>query len=226
MIGGVLTAMVTPFGADGGLDEDASVRLMHHLLEHGSDGLVLAGSTGEGATLTDAEKLRLWELGVAESGDALVVAGTGTYDTRHSVELTERATELGVDAMLVVTPYYNKPNRRGIVAHFEAVAAATDKPVIVYNIPGRCVIDIPNDLLAELAQIENVERRQAGALRGHRADRRPRPARRQRRRPGRGARQGRHRRHPRRLAPGRRAVPAHDRRARAPRARSRSRCAT
>ncbi len=156
MIGGALTAMVTPFGADGSLNEDASVRLMHHLLEHGSDGLVLAGSTGEGATMTDAEKLRLWELGVAESGDALVVAGTGTYDTRHSVELTERATELGADAMLVVTPYYNKPNRRGIVAHFEAVAAATDKPVIVYNIPGRCVIDIPNDLLAELAQIENV----------------------------------------------------------------------
>jgi 4-hydroxy-tetrahydrodipicolinate synthase len=156
VIGGVLTAMVTPFGADGGLNDDASVRLMHHLLEHGSDGLVLAGSTGEAPTLTDAEKLRLWELAVAECPDALVVAGTGTYDTRHSVELTERATELGVDAMLVVTPYYNKPNRRGIVAHFEAVAAATDKPVIVYNIPGRCVIDIPNDLLAELAQIENV----------------------------------------------------------------------
>ncbi len=129
---------------------------MHYLLEHGSDGLVLAGSTGESPTLTDAEKLRLWELGVAESGDALVVAGTGTYDTRHSVELTESATELGVDAVLVVTPYYNKPNRRGIVAHFQAVAAATDKPVIVYNIPSRCVIDMPNDLLAELAQIDNV----------------------------------------------------------------------
>ena len=156
--------MVTPFGADGAFDEDAAARLMHYLLEHGSDGLVLAGSTGESSTLTDAEKLRLWELGVAESGDALVVAGTGTYDTRHSVELTERATELGVDAMLVVTPYYNKPNRRGIVAHFQAVAAATDKPVIAYNIPSRCVIDMPNDLLAELAQIDNVERRQAGQL--------------------------------------------------------------
>jgi 4-hydroxy-tetrahydrodipicolinate synthase len=148
--------MVTPFGEDGAFDEDAAVRLMHYLLEHGSDGLVLAGSTGESPTLTDAEKLRLWELGVAESGDALVVAGTGTYDTRHSVELTERATELGVDAMLVVAPYYNKPNRRGLVAHFRAIAAATDKPIVVYNVPSRCVIDMPNDLLAELAQIDNV----------------------------------------------------------------------
>ena len=190
--------MVTPFGADGGLNEDASVRLMHHLLEHGSDGLVLAGSTGEAPTLTDAEKLRLWELAVAECGDALVVAGTGTNDTRHSVELTERATELGVDAVLVVTPYYNKPNRRGIVAHFKAVAAATDKPVIVYNIPGRCVIDIPNDLLAELAQIENVIAVKQARFEDIAADRRPRPARRQRRHAGRGARQGRHRRHPRR----------------------------
>jgi len=156
-IGGILTAMVTPFDANGGLDEDAAVRLMHHLLENGSDGLVLAGSTGESPTLTDDEKLRLWQLAVSETPDgAAVVAGTGTYDTRHSVELTERATEIGVDAMLVVTPYYNKPNRRGIKAHFEAVAAATDRPIVVYNIPSRTVTDIPNDLLAELAQIENV----------------------------------------------------------------------
>jgi 4-hydroxy-tetrahydrodipicolinate synthase len=156
-IGGILTAMVTPFAKDGGLDEDAAVRLMHHLLDNGSDGLVLAGSTGESPTLTDEEKCRLWELGVAETGDdAAIVAGTGTYDTRHSVELTERATEIGVDAMLVVTPYYNRPNRRGIKAHFETVAAATDRPVIVYNIPSRTATDIPNDLLAELAEIENV----------------------------------------------------------------------
>jgi len=155
-LGGILTAMVTPFDADGGFDEENAARLMHHLLENGSDGLVLAGSTGEGATLTDEEKFRLWELGVAEAGDAPVIAGTGTYDTRHSCELTERATEIGVDAVLVVTPYYNKPNRRGCVEHFKAVAAATDRPVIVYNIPSRCVVDLPNDLLAELAQIENV----------------------------------------------------------------------
>jgi 4-hydroxy-tetrahydrodipicolinate synthase len=156
-IGGILTAMVTPFDANGALDEDAAVRLMHHLLENGSDGLVLAGTTGESPTLSDDEKIRLWELAVAETRrDATVVAGTGTYDTRHSVELTERATEIGVDAVLVVTPYYNKPNRRGIKAHFETIAAATDRPVVVYNIPSRTVTDIPNDLLAELAQIDNV----------------------------------------------------------------------
>ena len=148
--------MATPFDRDGDLDEDAAVRLMHHLLEHGSDGLVLAATTGEGATLTDQEKARLWQLGVAEGGDAFVVAATGTYDTRHSAELTTLATEIGVDAVLAVTPYYNKPNRRGVTAHFQAVAAATDLPLIVYNIPSRSVVDIPNDQLAELAQIENV----------------------------------------------------------------------
>jgi 4-hydroxy-tetrahydrodipicolinate synthase len=155
-LGGILTAMVTPFDAEGRLDEDAAVRLMRHLLEHGSDGLVLAGSTGEGATMTDEEKARLWELGVAESGGAPIVAGTGTYDTRHSIHLTERAHELGVDAFLVVTPYYNKPPQRGIVAHFEAVAAATDKPVVVYNIPGRVVINIEPATISRLAEIENV----------------------------------------------------------------------
>jgi 4-hydroxy-tetrahydrodipicolinate synthase len=155
-IGGIITAMVTPFGSDGGLDEEATVRLIHHLLGNGSDGLVLAGSTGEAATMTDEEKASLWELGVAEAGDATVIAGTGTYDTRHSIELTERATEIGVDAVLVVTPYYVRPNRRGIKAHYEAVAAATDRPVVAYNIPSRTATDMPNDLLAELGQIGNV----------------------------------------------------------------------
>jgi 4-hydroxy-tetrahydrodipicolinate synthase len=155
-LGGILTAMVTPFDSDGGLDEDATARLIHHLLESGSDGLVLAGSTGEGATMTDDEKVRLWEIGVAESGDAPIIAGTGTYDTRHSVELTERAHEVGVDAMLVVTPYYVRPPRPGIVAHYEAVAAATDRPIVAYNIPSRTGTDMPNDLLAELAEIDNV----------------------------------------------------------------------
>jgi 4-hydroxy-tetrahydrodipicolinate synthase len=155
-IGGVLTAMVTPFDADGRLDEAAAVRLMKHLLDNGSDGLVLAGTTGEGSTLDDSEKLRLWELAKQECPDALLVAGTGSNDTAHTVHLTERATELGMDAVLVVTPYYNKPNARGVKAHFEATARATDKPVIVYNIPSRCVVDIPNDLLRELAQIGNV----------------------------------------------------------------------
>lgn len=155
-IGGVITAMVTPFDAAGALAEEEAARLMRHLVGSGSDGLVLAGSTGEGATLTDAEKRRLWEIGVAECPDAMVIAGTGTNDTAHSVELTERATEIGVDAVLVVTPYYNRPNRRGLVEHFRAVAAATDRPVILYNIPSRCVVDMPNDLLRELAQIHNV----------------------------------------------------------------------
>ena len=155
-LGGILTAMVTPFDSEGAFDEAATVRLIHHLLENGSDGLVLAGTTGEGATLTDEEKVRLWELGVAESGEAPIIAGTGTYDTRHSVELTERAHEVGVDAMLVVTPYYVRPNRRGIKAHYEAVAAATDRPIVAYNIPTRTGTDMPNDVLAELAEIDNV----------------------------------------------------------------------
>jgi 4-hydroxy-tetrahydrodipicolinate synthase len=157
-IGGILTAMVTPFDANGELDEEATVRLMSHLYENGSDGLVLAGSTGEAATLTDDERARLWALAVAERPEgATVVAGTGTYDTRHTVEMTERAAEIGVDAVLVVTPYYVKPNRRGIVAHYEAAAGASHLPLILYNIPSRTAMDMPNDLLAELAQIEGIE---------------------------------------------------------------------
>jgi 4-hydroxy-tetrahydrodipicolinate synthase len=155
-LGGILTAMVTPFDSAGELAEDAAVRLMRHLGENGSDGIVLAGTTGESPTLTDEEKVRLWELGVSESPELTIIAGTGSNDTRHSVELTERATEVGVHAVLVVAPYYNKPNRRGIIEHYRTVAAATDRPVIVYNIPSRSVIDIPNDLLAELAEIPNV----------------------------------------------------------------------
>ncbi len=149
--------MVTPFGADGAIDEDAFVSLARHLLdEGGSDGLVVAGTTGEGSTMDDDEKCRLWELAVAESGDAPVIAGTGSNDTKHSAELTERAAGIGVDAVLAVTPYYNRPNRRGLVAHFHAVAAASDLPVVLYNIPQRSAIDMPNDLLRELAEIENV----------------------------------------------------------------------
>ncbi|HLM28044.1 MAG TPA: 4-hydroxy-tetrahydrodipicolinate synthase [Thermoleophilaceae bacterium] len=154
---GILTAMVTPFGADGAIDEDAFASLCRHLLEEGgSDGLVVAGTTGEGSTLDDDEKCQLWELAVAESGDAPVIAGTGSNDTRHSAALTERASALGVDGVLVVTPYYNRPNRRGLVAHFQAVAAATELPVVLYNIPQRCALDMPNDLLRELAEIDDV----------------------------------------------------------------------
>jgi 4-hydroxy-tetrahydrodipicolinate synthase len=156
-LGGILTAMVTPFDADGRVNEEAAVQLMHHLLEHGSDGLVVTATTGESPTVIDEEKLRLWDLAVSEcGGDALIVAGTGSNDTAHTVHLTEKATEIGVDAVLVVTPYYNKPNPRGIRAHYEAVSAATDRPIVLYNIPQRVVIDIPNDLLRELAEIPNV----------------------------------------------------------------------
>ena len=156
-IGGILTAMVTPFDANGAVNEEAAAALMRHLLEHGSDGLVLAGTTGESPTLSDEEMVELWKLGVAECGDAPVIAGTGSNDTRHAIELTERATEAGVDAVLVVTPYYNKPNRRGLTEHYKAVAASTDRPVILYNIPSRSIIDMPNDLVEELAaEIPNV----------------------------------------------------------------------
>jgi 4-hydroxy-tetrahydrodipicolinate synthase len=156
-LGAILTAMVTPFDSDGAVREDATRRLARHLVEHGSDGLVAAGTTGEAATLDDAEKLRLIEIVVDEVGDsATVVAGAGSNDTAHSVNLTRQASELGVDAVLVVTPYYNKPNRRGLVEHFKAVAAATDLPMLLYNIPARCVINLEPDLLAELGRIENV----------------------------------------------------------------------
>jgi 4-hydroxy-tetrahydrodipicolinate synthase len=156
-LGSILTAIVTPFDADLRVNEESFVALMRHLAEHGSDGYVVAGSTGEASTLTDEEQLGLFELAVRERPPGMtVVAGTGANDTRHAVFLTERATELGVDAHLSVTPYYNKPNERGIVRHYEAIAAATDKPILLYNIPGRCVTNIGPELLARLAQIENI----------------------------------------------------------------------
>jgi 4-hydroxy-tetrahydrodipicolinate synthase len=157
-LGAILTAMVTPFDEQLRVDEDATVALMHHLVEHGSDGLVICGTTGEAATLSDEEHLGVIELAVNEMrGRCTIVAGVGSNDTRHAVHLTERATELGADALLSVTPYYNRPNRRGIVRHFEEVATATDKPIVLYNIPSRTATDMPGDLLAELAQIEHVE---------------------------------------------------------------------
>jgi 4-hydroxy-tetrahydrodipicolinate synthase len=156
-LGAILTAMVTPFGADGRLDEDAAVRLMHHLVEHGSDGLVVCGTTGEAATLGDDEHLRVIELAVSEmKGRCTIVAGVGSNDTRHAVMLTERATELGPDALLSVNPYYNKPSRRGLVRHYEEVVRATDLPILLYNIPQRTGSDMPNDLLAELAQLDHI----------------------------------------------------------------------
>jgi len=150
--------MVTPFGEDGGVDTDAARRLARHLLDHGSHGVVVAGTTGENPTLSDAEQLDLLRAVKDEvGGDGLIVCGTGTNDTRHSVALTRASTEAGADAVLVVTPYYNKPNEAGLKAHFAAVAGATDRPVILYNIPSRCVINMPPALLAEIAaENENV----------------------------------------------------------------------
>jgi 4-hydroxy-tetrahydrodipicolinate synthase len=156
-LGSILTAMVTPFGADGAIDETAAVRLMHHLVDHGCDGLVICGTTGEASTLGDDEHLRMIELAVHEMrARCTIVAGVGSNATHHAVYLTERATELGADALLSVNPYYNKPSRRGIVRHFEEVDRATDRPIILYNIPQRTGSDMPNDLLAELAQLEHV----------------------------------------------------------------------
>jgi len=156
---GLLTAMVTPFGADGAVDEEAAVALGRHLLAHGSNGLVVCGTTGESATLTDAEQERLIALAVAELADeGTIVAGAGSNDTRHATHLTEAAVAAGADAVLSVTPYYNKPSRRGLRRHFEEVArAAGGVPVILYNIPSRTALNMPPDLLAELAQIDGVE---------------------------------------------------------------------
>src|SRR4051794_11009612 len=155
---GLLTAMVTPFRADGEVNDEAAVALGRYLLQHGSDGLVVAGTTGEGATLSDGELAELVRLIAGELGsEGSVVAGAGTNDTRHAVHLTEAVIEAGAQAVLSVTPYYNKPNRRGIVRHFEEVARAADgTPVILYNIPGRTALNMPPDLLAELAQIDGI----------------------------------------------------------------------
>lgn len=157
-IRGILTAMATPFDASGAVDTAAARRLAAYLMEHGSHGLVIAGTTGECPTLTDEEEIELLRAVRAEVGDdVLLVCGTGTNDTRHSCELTKRAAAAGADAALVVAPYYNKPNRAGLKAHFEAVAGAVPElPVIVYNIPARVVINMPPDLLAELGEIDNI----------------------------------------------------------------------
>jgi 4-hydroxy-tetrahydrodipicolinate synthase len=157
MLGEVLTAMVTPFHPDGSVNVPKFKELAAHLVDNGSDGVVVAGTTGESPTLTDDEKVELFAAARDAVGDrATVVAGTGTNDTAHSVHLTKRAHEAGVDGILVVTPYYNKPPQRAIVRHFEEIASATDKPVVVYNIPSRVVVNIEPATIAELAKIPNV----------------------------------------------------------------------
>lgn len=157
-IRGVITAMATPFNEGGAVDETAARRLAADVVERGSHGVVIAGSTGEAATLDDGEHISLLRAVVDEIGDeATVICGTGTNDTRHSIELTKAAAAAGAAAALVVTPYYNKPNQAGIQAHFEAVAGAVPElPVIAYNIPSRVIVNVPPGQLAELARIDNV----------------------------------------------------------------------
>jgi 4-hydroxy-tetrahydrodipicolinate synthase len=157
VLGEVLTATVTPFDPDGAVDYERYRELCTYLVDNGSDGVVVSGTTGESPTLSDAERLELLRTAIDAIGDrASVVAGTGTYSTAHSTELTEQAHEAGADGFLVVTPYYNKPPPRGIVEHFKAVAAMSDRPVMVYNIPGRVVINIEPETMAELVEIPNV----------------------------------------------------------------------
>jgi 4-hydroxy-tetrahydrodipicolinate synthase len=158
-ISGVITAMVTPFDTDGAVDLAAARRLARHLVDNGSHGLVVAGTTGESPTLSDAEKLELLGAVLDEVGDdATIICGTGSNDTRHSAHLTAEACRTGAHAVLVVTPYYNKPNRAGLRAHFSAVAeAAGGTPMVLYNIPSRCVINLAPEFMAELAaEIDNV----------------------------------------------------------------------
>jgi 4-hydroxy-tetrahydrodipicolinate synthase len=157
VLGELLTATVAPFDANGAVDYDRYRALCEFLVENGSDGVVVNGTTGEASTLSEEERIGLIEAALEAIGDrATVVAGTGTNSTAHSVELTEQAHEAGAHAVLVVTPYYNKPPPRGVVEHFKAVAAATDRPVVAYNIPGRVVINIEPETMAELAEIPNV----------------------------------------------------------------------
>jgi 4-hydroxy-tetrahydrodipicolinate synthase len=156
-LGAVLTAIITPFDERNRVNEDAFVALMRHLAENGSDGFVVAGTTGEASTLSEEEQLGLIGLAVAERpAGKTIIAGTGTNDTRQAVHLTERATDLGVDAVLSVTPYYNRPSPLGLKRHYEAVASATDKPTLLYNIPSRTGTNMPPELLAELGRIEGV----------------------------------------------------------------------
>ena len=156
--GTILTAIVTPLDEELNVNEEAFVALMHHLADHGSDGFVVCGTTGEASTLTDEEHLGVIDLAVRERpAGKTIIGGTGSNDTRHAVHLTERASELGVDGTLSVTPYYNRPSPRGIVRHYEEVAKATDKPILLYNIPGRTAVNMGLDLLARLAQIEHVD---------------------------------------------------------------------
>lgn len=155
--GNLITAMVTPFDDQGKVDLKEAAKLANWLVDHGSDGLVVSGSTGEAPTLSEDEKVDLWRTIAAEVGDrAKVIAGTGTYDTAHSIHLTHKAEKAGVHAALVVTPYYNRPPQSGLAAHFTAIANSTDLPVILYDIPIRSSRKIEHDTIMKLAEIGNI----------------------------------------------------------------------
>lgn len=156
-LGTLLTAMVTPFAADGSLDTAAAARLANHLVDAGCDGLVVSGTTGESPTTTDDEKLELLRVVLEAVGDrARVVAGAGTYDTAHSVRLARACAAEGAHGLLVVTPYYSKPPQSGLIAHFTAVADATELPMLLYDIPGRSVVPIETDTIRALASHPNI----------------------------------------------------------------------
>ena len=156
-LGTLLTAMVTPFTTDGKVDYQQAAELATKLVDDGCDGLVVTGTTGETSTLTDEENLGMFRAVMeAVGGRAAVIAGTGTNDTAHSVHLSQEAAKLGVDGLLIVTPYYNKPSQAGVRAHFETVASATDLPVMLYDIPGRSSIAIAPDTMIRLAQHPNI----------------------------------------------------------------------
>jgi 4-hydroxy-tetrahydrodipicolinate synthase len=157
VLGEVLTAVVTPFKPDLSIDFEAFRRLCAHLVDNGSDGVVVAGTTGEAPTLSDGERIELFAAAVDAVGDhATVIAGTGTYSTEHSAHLTRKAHELGVDGFLVVTPYYSKPPVEGILGHFRAIAAESDRPIVVYNIPQRVVVNLEPETIVRLAEIPTV----------------------------------------------------------------------
>lgn len=155
--GRLLTAMVTPFTAEGEVDYQGASKLALRLVENGSDGLVIAGTTGESPTLSTEEKIRLFSTVVETvGGKATVIAGTGTNDTKKSIELTKEAEKTGVDGIMAVVPYYNKPPQEGLFQHFKAIAETTSLPVMVYNIPGRTGINITPQTMVRLAQIDNI----------------------------------------------------------------------
>jgi 4-hydroxy-tetrahydrodipicolinate synthase len=157
VLGEVLTAVVTPFKPDLSVDFEAFRRLCSHLVENGSDGVVVAGTTGEAPTLSDAERIELFAAAVDAVGrQATVIAGTGTYSTEHSVHLTRKAHQLGVDGFLVVTPYYSRPPVEGIVGHYRAIAEESDRPIVVYNIPQRVVVNLEPETIVRLAEIPSV----------------------------------------------------------------------